>query len=123
MPLERARTMLEQGTVLRRAKRKRAARESLEEALGIFKSLGASSWIQRSESELSRIAPAPAGTSTLTPTEARVAHLIASGRTNKEAAAELFLSVKTVESNLSRVYDKLNVRSRSELAARVTSQR
>jgi DNA-binding CsgD family transcriptional regulator len=50
--------------------------------------------------------------STLTPTEARVAALVAKGRTNKEVAGELSLSVKTVEANLSRVYDKLNVRSR-----------
>jgi len=123
MPLELARTLLGYATVLRRTKRKRVAREKLEEALGIFNSLGASAWIKRAQSELSRIAPAAAGVSALTPTEARVAALVASGRTNKEVAAELFLSVKTVEANLSRVYDKLNVRSRSQLVARVASQR
>ena len=123
MPLERGRTLLALGSALRRAKRKRAARDKLDEALGIFKSLGAASWIRRAESELSRIAPPAAGTSMLTPTEARVANLVASGRTNKEVAAEMFLSVKTIEANLSRVYNKLDVRSRSELAARVSSQR
>jgi DNA-binding NarL/FixJ family response regulator len=71
------------------------------------------------ESELSRIAPAAAGVGELTPTESRVAELVSGGRTNKEVATELFLSVKTVEANLSRIYDKLNVRSRSELAARL----
>jgi DNA-binding CsgD family transcriptional regulator len=119
MPLEEARTLLAYGTTLRRAKQKRAARARLEEALAIFKSLGAPAWISRVESELSRIAPAAAGVSELTPTEAKVAGLVATGRTNKEAAAELFVSVKTVEANLSRIYDKLNVRSRSELAARL----
>jgi DNA-binding NarL/FixJ family response regulator len=109
--------------MLRRAKQKRAARERLEEALEIFNSLGAAAWIQRAESELSRIAPAPAGVSSLTPTEGRVAELVAGGRTNKEVAAELFLSVKTVEANLSRVYAKLSVRSRTELAARLMVQR
>jgi len=123
MPLERARTLLAYGTVLRRAKRKRMARERLQEALDIFNSLGASAWIKRVESELSRVAPSPAGMGALTPTEARIAELVACGRTNKELAAELYLSIKTVEANLSRVYDKLNVRSRSELVARLTSQR
>jgi DNA-binding CsgD family transcriptional regulator len=123
MPLERARMLLAHGAMLRRAKQKRAARERLEEALEIFNSLGAAAWIQRAESELSRIAPAPAGVSSLTPTEARVAELVAGGRTNKEVAAELFLSVKTVEANLSRVYAKLSVRSRTELAARLMVQR
>jgi DNA-binding CsgD family transcriptional regulator len=123
MPLERARTLLGYATILRRTKRKRLARERLEEALVIFRSLGASAWIERAQAEVSRIAPAAAGVSTLTPTEARVAALVASGRTNKEAAAELFLSVKTVEANLSRVYHKLNVRSRSELVVRMTVER
>jgi DNA-binding CsgD family transcriptional regulator len=119
MPLEKARTLLAYGTTLRRAKQKRAARSRLEEARAIFKSLGAPAWISRVESELSRIAPAAAGVGELTPTESRVAELVSGGRTNKEVATELFLSVKTVEANLSRIYDKLNVRSRSELAARL----
>ncbi|HEY0830629.1 MAG TPA: AAA family ATPase [Candidatus Dormibacteraeota bacterium] len=123
MPLERARTLLGYGTVLRRTKRKRVAREKLEEALEVFKSLGAVAWIKRADSELSRIAPAAAGVGSLTPTEMRVAELVVNGRTNKEVAAALFLSVKTVEANLSRVYSKLNVRSRSQLVARFTSQR
>ena len=55
-------------------------------------------------------------TSTLTETERRVAELVGSGRSNQETAAELFMSVKTVEANLTRVYRKLSVRSRTELA-------
>jgi len=66
--------------------------------------------------------PAAAGASTLTPTEARVAALVANGRTNKEVAAALFLSVKTVEANLTRVDDKLKVQSWSELVLGLTSQ-
>ena len=123
MPLERARTLLAYGSVLRRAKQKRAAREKLEEALPIFRSLGAPAWIKRAESELSRIAPPPAGGAELTPTEGRIAQLVSNGRTNKEVANELFLSVKTVEANLSRIYAKLNVRSRTELVARRPSPR
>lgn len=123
MPLERARTLLAYGTVLRRAKQKRAARERVSEALQIFETLGAKVWIERAEVELSRIAPGSAGVDALTPTETKVAQLVANGRTNKEVAAELFLSVKTVEANLSRIYAKLQVRSRSELAARIASSR
>jgi DNA-binding CsgD family transcriptional regulator len=119
MPLERARTLLAYGAVLRRGKQKRAARERLQEALAILNPLGAAAWIRRAEAELSRVAPSSAGPGTLTPTEARVAGLVASGHTNKEVAAKLSLSVKTVEANLSRIYSKLNVRSRSELVARV----
>jgi DNA-binding CsgD family transcriptional regulator len=119
MPLERARTLLAYGGMLRRAKQKRAARERLQEALAILNALGATAWIKRAEAELSRVAPASAGAGMLTPTESTVAGLVATGRTNKEVAAELFLSVKTVEANLSRIYAKLNVRSRSELVARV----
>jgi len=123
MPLERARTLLAYGSMLRRAKQKRAARDKLDQALPILRSLGASAWIKRAESELSRIAPAAAGGADLTPTEGQIAQLVASGRTNKEVANELFLSVKTVEANLSRIYAKLNVRSRTELVARLQSPR
>ncbi len=121
MPLERARTHLAYAGALRRLKQKRLARTQIEAAVRIFTSLGASAWIAHAESELSRIAPQGGDLSALTPTEARVAELVASGRTNKEVAAALFLSVKTIESNLSRVYDKLKVRSRTELAAHLAS--
>lgn len=119
MPLELGRTLLAHGTVLRRAKQKRAARESLEEALAIFNRLGAALWAARTEGELTRVSSGQPAQHALTPTEARVAALVARGRTNREVAQELFMSVKTVEANLSRIYDKLSVRSRSELAARM----
>lgn len=117
-PLELGRTLLVRGTLHRRTKQKRLARELLDSALEIFEHVGAPLWVERARAELARISgrvPAPGG---LTPTERRVAELVAAGRTNKEVAAELFLTVKAVEANLSRIYRKLAVRSRTELAAR-----
>ncbi|MGH2557282.1 MAG: ATP-binding protein [Actinomycetota bacterium] len=116
-PFERARTLLVRGIVLRRAKRKREAKASLEQALGGFEGLGAALWSARTRGEMERIggrAPAPLG---LTPTEERVAELVAAGRTNREVAEALFMSVNTVEANLKRIYRKRGVRSRAELAA------
>jgi DNA-binding CsgD family transcriptional regulator len=123
MPLEHARTLLAYAAVLRRTKQKRSAREALEKSVAIFRALGAKAWLRRAEAELTRTAPPRTAAGELTPTETRIADLIAAGRTNKELAAELFLSVKTIESNLSRVYEKLGVRSRSELVARLAASR
>ena len=78
--------------------------------------LGAAGWAARARRELDRVGGrAPAGDG-LTPTERQVAELAAEGRTNREVAAALFVSVKTVESTLTRVYGKLGIRSRTELA-------
>ncbi len=118
MPFERARTLLAQGQLRRRAKQKRAARESLREALQIFERLGAPLWAERARAELRRIGLRPPAPLELTPTEERVAELVAAGHTNREAAQALFLSVHTVEDNLRRIYRKLGVRSRTELAAK-----
>jgi DNA-binding CsgD family transcriptional regulator len=118
-PFELARTLMARGTVQRRGKQKRAARESLQQATEIFERLGASVWVQRARAELERTGGSPAARHELTPTEARIAEMVAAGRTNREVSAQLFLSVKTVEANLSRIYGKLAVRSRSELAARL----
>jgi DNA-binding CsgD family transcriptional regulator len=118
MPFELGRTLLAQGQLRRRAKQKRAARESLQQARQIFERLGAPLWAERASAELARIGlrpPAPLG---LTPTEKRVAELAAAGHTNREVAQALFLSVHTVEDNLRRIYGKLGIRSRTELAAR-----
>ncbi len=118
-PFELARTLMARGTVQRRGKQKRAARESLQQAAEIFERLGASVWVQRTRAELERTGGSPPARHALTPTEARIAEMVAAGRTNREVSAQLFLSVKTVEANLSRIYGKLAVRSRSELAARL----
>jgi DNA-binding CsgD family transcriptional regulator len=116
-PFELGRTLLVAGEVERRARQWRRARGSLEEAIGIFDPLGAPLWSKRARAELARIGGRPPRQGALTPTERLVADLAAAGRTDREIAQELFMSVKTVGANLSRVYHKLGVRSRTELAA------
>jgi DNA-binding CsgD family transcriptional regulator len=108
------------GEIHRRAKRKRLARTALEEAIEMFARLGAALWLEIARSELARIPGRRAGANagTLTATERQVADLVSAGRTNREVAEALFLSVHTVEANLRRIYRKLGVRSRTELAAR-----
>jgi DNA-binding CsgD family transcriptional regulator len=123
-PFELARTLLAQGLVERRARRRAAARESLEAALALFEGLGARLWDGRARAELGRVGGrAPASEGELTATERRVAELVAEGRSNKEVAALLFVTVKTVERNLTRVYEKLGVRSRTQLASRLAAAR
>ena len=114
-PLENGRTLLARGVVLRRAKRRRDARASLEEARAIFDRLGASGWAGRARGELARVAGRPPSGETLTATESRVADLVVEGRSNKEVAAALFVTVKGVEAHLSRIYRKLGIKSRAEL--------
>jgi DNA-binding CsgD family transcriptional regulator len=122
-PFERGRTLLSLGALRRRQRQKRSARESLETSLAIFEELGASLWAERTRTELARIGGrAPSG-GTLTPSEHRVAGLVASGRSNKEVAAALFISPRTVEGHLKKVYAKLGVHSRMELARRIDELR
>jgi DNA-binding CsgD family transcriptional regulator len=113
---ERGRTLLCLGSAHRRAKQKRAARTTLEQALAIFGELDAPLWAEKAQAELRRISGRRPATAELTETEERVAALASAGRSNKEIAAELHMSVHTVGAHLSRVYRKLGVRSRSELA-------
>lgn len=122
MPFERARTLLVRGGIERRARRKRAAREALADALSVFDGLGAQSFAEQARLELGRIGGrAPAG-ARLTPTERRVAGLVAEGRSTKEVAARLFVSPKTVEGHLSRIYAKLGVHSRTALARELSGR-
>ncbi len=121
-PFELARTLLVLGSVLRRDRKKRDAREALERSLEGFESLGAPLWAERARSELSRIGGRAPSSTGLTPTERRMAELVADGATNTEVAAALFVSLKTVEWNLSRIYAKLGVRSRTELARWLRAQ-
>ena len=118
LPFEHARSLLALGTQERRARERKAARETLDRARGIFQELGASPWVDRATAELGRIGGrAPSGDG-LTPTERQVAALVAGGRTNREAADSLVISVHTVEAALTQVYGKLGIRSRTELARR-----
>jgi DNA-binding NarL/FixJ family response regulator len=79
--------------------------------------MGVPLWSERARAELARIG-GRAQANGLTPTEQRVAELVAEGPSNKEVAGELFVSVRTVEANLTRGYAKLGIRSRTELASR-----
>jgi DNA-binding CsgD family transcriptional regulator len=118
LPFEHARSLLVLGEVQRRAKQRRAARETLTAAQAAFDRLGARLWSERAAAERARIG-GRTQVEGLTETELRVAELVAAGRSNKEVAAELFVSVRAVEANLSRVYAKLGIESRTELARRL----
>ena len=121
-PFERARTLLVFGAVHRRDRKKRAARDALEGALAVFDRLGATLWSARTRAELERIGGRATTTLGLTPTEQQIADLIASGLTYRETADALFISPKTVQWNLSKIYRKLGIRSRSELPARLAAE-
>jgi DNA-binding CsgD family transcriptional regulator len=120
-PFERARSLLALGSAQRRAKRKRAARETLGEALATFEHLGATIWARRASREFERISGRAPSRDELTPTERRVVELVAEGRTNQEVAASLFVSPRTVEFHLRNVFRKLDVHSRAELVRRFAS--
>jgi DNA-binding CsgD family transcriptional regulator len=113
-PFERGRTLLARGEALRRFRRRGRAREALAAAVAIFDELGARRWHERAAAELARTGHRQTG-STFTATELQVAQLVAAGRTNREVAEALFMSVHTVEAHLTRVYRSLGVRSRTEL--------
>ncbi len=122
-PFELGRTLLALGSVQRRARQKLPARQTLERALEIFQRLGARLWAEKARAELRQVAGRPSRPGALTPTEQNVANLVAKGRSNAEVARDLFMSPKTVEWNLSKIYRKLHVRSRAELAAKLAEQK
>jgi DNA-binding CsgD family transcriptional regulator len=117
---ERARAMLTLGIVARRFKERAVAREALSEALGQFEQMGAASLAERARRELDRVGgrvgAGPTDLSALTATEASVAELAAAGRTTRQIADSLFISTKTVEANLTRIYRKLGLANRAQLA-------
>jgi DNA-binding CsgD family transcriptional regulator len=120
-PFERARTLLIYGTILRRIKRRKDAREAIDAALSIFEALPAPVWADNARAERGRIGGRASSGDGLTEGERRIAELVAAGNSNKETAAALFLSVHTVEGALKRVYRKLGVHSRTELSRQLRS--
>lgn len=117
-----ARARYAAAAILRRSGARREAREHLRAAADVFASLGAEPWQRRAEDELRACGATlrrQALGETLTPSERRVATLVAEGRPNKEVAAALFLSPKTVEFHLGRAYRKLGVTNRTALASRL----
>jgi DNA-binding CsgD family transcriptional regulator len=119
LPFERARTLLVAGSVQRRLRRRREARGALDDALAEFSRLGATVWADKARAERRRIGGRVGSPQELTDAERRVAERVAAGLSNKEVAAALFISVSTVEAALWKIYRKLDVRSRTQLAARL----
>jgi len=117
MPFERGRTLLAAGQIHRRRREKLLARQALTAALEVFDGLPAPVWAERARAELARI-PLRRSDGSLTPTEQTIARLAVEGLTNREIADRAFVSPKTVEVNLTRIYRKLGVRSRAALASR-----
>jgi DNA-binding CsgD family transcriptional regulator/tetratricopeptide (TPR) repeat protein len=120
-PFERARTELSYGEFLRRAQRRTEARVPLRAALATFEGLNTPLWADRARAELEATGITarkrdPSTLDTLTPQELRIAKLVAGGATNRDVANQLFLSPKTVEYHLRKVFLKLGVSSRVELA-------
>jgi DNA-binding CsgD family transcriptional regulator len=120
---DRARTLFALGRAQRRLRKWGAARDTLQAAVAALDELGSAGWAEQARAELARVGarrPSPSGE--LTPTERRTAELAADGLSNKEIAQALYVTVHTVEVHLSRTYAKLGVRSRTQLAGRLSPQ-
>jgi DNA-binding CsgD family transcriptional regulator len=120
---DRARTLFALGRAQRRLRKWGAARDTLQAAATAFDELGSAGWAEQARAELGRVGarrPSPSGE--LTPAERRTAELAADGLSNKEIAQALYVTVHTVEVHLSRAYAKLGVRSRTQLAGRLSPQ-
>ena len=120
-PFDEARSRLVLGQVLRRRKQKRSATMALREAGATFATLGSPLWRARAEHDLQRVGGRPASNQELTATERAIARLVARGQRDADIARELFMSEHTVGDNLKRIYRKLSVHSRAELAARAST--
>jgi DNA-binding CsgD family transcriptional regulator len=122
IPAEIGRTLLERGSLQRRAKRKSDAKRSLEEAVAILEPLGAALWVSRARDELGRIGlRRPGAAEGPTPAQRRVAELVVSGASNREIAGALHMSLRSVESHLTSLYRQFGVRSRAQLAAKLAT--
>jgi DNA-binding NarL/FixJ family response regulator len=123
VPLELGRTLLEMGALQRRAKRKTAAKRTLEEAVAMLEPLEARLWLDRAHDELGRIGLRRAAiTEGLTPAQTRVAELVAAGLSNQEIASTLYMSTRTVESHLTKIYREYGVRSRAQLVGALAAR-
>jgi DNA-binding NarL/FixJ family response regulator len=121
LPFEYARTRLLFGEHLRRSRRRSDARPQLREALAGFERLGAKPWAERARGELRATGETarrrePSTIDQLTPQELQIARFVSEGATNREVATKLFLSPRTVEYHLHKVFTKLGIASRGELA-------
>lgn len=121
--LEQGRCLIALSRVERRRRRRSAAQQALQAAATVFERAGAVPWLGLAADNPSYAEPAPAApgagnaaVSRLTEAELHLARLVGEGASNQEAAARLYLSVKTVEARLTRIYQKLDVRSRAQLA-------
>jgi DNA-binding CsgD family transcriptional regulator len=122
MPIELGRTLLALGRLHRRRNERQRAQESLEQAAAVFDSCGARAWGAITANELRRARGRRGRGAQLSATERQICELAVAGLRNSEIAARLFLSIKTVEANLSQAYRKLGVRSRTQLAARLAAE-
>lgn len=120
MPVERARTLLVLGRIHRARRQRRAARAVLDEARSILTTAGATLWRDRVDDEIARLGTGPRAPGQLSASERRVARLASQGLTNRQVAARLAISHKTVEAHLARAYAKLGIHSRAELGALMT---
>ena len=119
-PLQRARTDLLYGEWLRRERRRTEARVHLRAALAAFRGLGAVPWAERAEAELRATGETvrrrdPSALEQLTPQELRIAGLVTRDMTNRDIAAQLYLSPRTIDYHLRKVFTKLGIASRAEL--------
>jgi DNA-binding CsgD family transcriptional regulator/energy-coupling factor transporter ATP-binding protein EcfA2 len=118
LPIEHGYTLLTLARIERRRRRYAASRAALRDALAVFTRVGARPWIEEAGRALSNL---DSTAEPLTATEGRIAALVGEGASNREIAARLYLSVKTVEATLTRIYRKLDVRSRTQLSLRLRS--
>ena len=123
MPFERARTQLLLGQLQRRQRQRESATATLTEALAAFEGMKTTLWADRTRNELARTPVSSTRTKLLTPSEERVAELAASGLTNRDIGAAVYISPKTVEATLARIYRKLDIHTRAELGRVVGQQR
>jgi len=119
LPLDLGRALLALGMAQRRARQRSAARDALERAAATFERAGAGPWADKARSETDRIGGRRAFGDELTPSERRIALLVAQGKKNREVAAALVVTERTVEAALTLIYRKLDVRSRTELARKL----